>query len=833
MFYQNRFTERAQQALAKAQEAAGSFGHSYIGSEHLLLGLLREGGGPAAKALAAAGVTDEVLVKQIEDLSGRGTPDASAPQGMTPRTKRIIELSIRAAAQMGTGYVGTEHLLLGILNEGQNVALTALANLKVTPQMLVEKLQEALGGAQQGGFAENGAAGAAGNASGDALSQFGRDLTAAAKEGKLDPVIGREKEIQRVIQILSRRTKNNPALIGDPGVGKTAVVEGLAQKIVAGDVPETLKDKRVVSLDLTGMIAGTKYRGEFEERIKKVIEELTAKKDTILFVDEMHMLMGAGAAEGAADAANILKPALSRGEVQVIGATTLDEYRKNIEKDAALERRFQPVQIDEPSPEDAVAILKGLRDRYEAHHRIKIPDEAIDAAVKLSVRYVTGRFLPDKAIDVIDEACSRVRLSTLTAPPDLKQMEDEIAAIAAKKEEAVKGQDYENAAKLRDEEKAKRDALEARKKEWSDEQTKTHGAVTPNDIAAVISGWTGVPVSQLTEDEGQRLLHLEDTLHKRVIGQDEAVTAVAKAIRRGRVGLRDPKRPIGSFLFLGPTGVGKTELSKALAEAMFGDENAMIRIDMSEYMEKHAVSRMIGSPPGYVGYDEGGQLSEKVRRHPYSVVLFDEIEKAHPDVFNILLQILEDGVLTDGQGRHIDFKNTIIIMTSNIGAQKITGKSRKSLGFAEGDASEAERTFEQIKEDVMGELKNAVRPEFLNRIDDIIVFNRLSEEEIAQIADNMLRQVASRMQDMEITMDWTDAAKKHLAKAGFDPVYGARPLRRAVTNEVEDLVAEESLEGKIKSGDHVTLDEADGKLVLHAADAAAQTAAEAPAENND
>ena len=832
MFYQNRFTERAQQALSKAQEAAGSFGHSYIGSEHLLLGLLREGGGPAAKALAAAGVTDEALVKQIEDLSGRGTPDASAPQGMTPRTKRIIELSIRAAAQMGTGYVGTEHLLLGILNEGQNVALTTLANLKVTPQMLVEKLQEALGGAQQGGFAENGAPGAAGSASGDALSQFGRDLTAAAKEGKLDPVIGREKEIQRVIQILSRRTKNNPALIGDPGVGKTAVVEGLAQKIVAGDVPETLKDKRVVSLDLTGMIAGTKYRGEFEERIKKVIEELTAKKDTILFVDEMHMLMGAGAAEGAADAANILKPALSRGEVQVIGATTLDEYRKNIEKDAALERRFQPVQIDEPSPEDAVAILKGLRDRYEAHHRIKIPDEAIDAAVKMSVRYVTGRSLPDKAIDVIDEACSRVRLSTLTAPPDLKALEDEIASIAAKKEEAVKTQDFENAAKLRDEEKAKRDALEARKKEWSDQQTKTHGAITPDDVAAVISGWTGVPVAQMTEDEGQRLLHLEDTLHKRVIGQDEAVTAVAKAIRRGRVGLRDPKRPIGSFLFLGPTGVGKTELSKALAEAMFGDENAMIRIDMSEYMEKHAVSRMIGSPPGYVGYDEGGQLSEKVRRHPYSVVLFDEIEKAHPDVFNILLQILEDGVLTDGQGRHIDFKNTIIIMTSNIGAQKITGKSRKSLGFAEGDASEAERTFEQIKEDVMGELKNAVRPEFLNRIDDIIVFNRLSEDEIAQIADTMLRQVASRMQDMEITMDWTDAAKKHLAKAGFDPVYGARPLRRAVTNEVEDLVAEESLEGKIKSGDHVTLDEADGKLVLHAADAAAQTAAEAPAENN-
>ena len=814
MFYQNRFTERAQQALTKAQEAAASFGHSYIGSEHLLLGLLREEGGPAAKALAACGVTDDALVKQIEELSGRGTPDSTAPQGMTPRTKRIIELSIQSAARMGTNYVGTEHLLLGLLNEGQNVALTALANLKVTPQMVAEKLSEVLGGGQAGESA--GAAGASGK-SGDALEQFGRDLTAAAREGKLDPVIGRSKEIQRVIQILSRRTKNNPALIGDPGVGKTAVVEGLAQKIVAGDVPETLKDKRVVSLDLTGMIAGTKYRGEFEERIKKVIEELTANKDTILFVDEMHMLMGAGAAEGAADAANILKPALSRGEVQVIGATTLDEYRKNIEKDAALERRFQPVQIDEPSPEDAVAILKGLRDRYEAHHRIKIPDEAIDAAVKLSVRYVTGRFLPDKAIDVIDEACSRVRLSTLTAPPDLKQMEDEIAAIAAKKEEAVKGQDYENAAKLRDEEKAKRDALEARKKEWSDEQTKTHGSVTPDDIAAVISGWTGVPVSQLTEDEGQRLLHLEDTLHQRVIGQDEAVTAVAKAIRRGRVGLRDPKRPIGSFLFLGPTGVGKTELSKALAEAMFGDESAMIRIDMSEYMEKHAVSRMIGSPPGYVGYDEGGQLSEKVRRHPYSVVLFDEIEKAHPDVFNILLQILEDGVLTDGQGRHVDFKNTIIIMTSNIGAQKITGNARKSLGFAEGEANTAERTFEQIKEDVLGELKTAVRPEFLNRIDDIIVFNRLSEDEIAQIADGMLRKVAERMQEMGITMDWTDAAKKHLAKAGFDPIYGARPLRRAVTNEVEDLVAEQSLEGKIKSGDHVTLDAEDDKLTLRSA----------------
>lgn len=816
MFQQNRFTERAQSALALAQDAAASFGHSYIGSEHLLLGLLREGGGPAAKALTAVGVTDDALVQEIETLSGRGTPDASAPQGMTPRTKRIIELAIQSAGQMGSGYVGTEHLLLGILREGQNVGLTALANLHVTTSSLAAKLSETLG-AGQDDLQMEGAPASSGKAGGKAIDQFGRDLTQAAREGKLDPVIGRADEIQRVIQILSRRTKNNPALIGDPGVGKTAVVEGLAQKIIAGDVPETLRNKRVVSLDLTGMIAGTKYRGEFEERIKSVIEELTRSHDTILFVDEMHMLMGAGAAEGAADAANILKPALSRGEIQVIGATTLDEYRKNIEKDAALERRFQPVQVGEPSPEDAVAILKGLRDRYEAHHRINIPDEAIDAAVKLSVRYVTGRFLPDKAIDVIDEACSRVRLSTMTAPPDLKELEDEIAAVSAKKEEAVKGQDYENAARLRDEEKQKRDALEARKKEWSDSQTRAHGAVTEADVAAVIAGWTGVPVSRLTEDEGERLLHLEDTLHGRVVGQEEAVTAVAKAIRRGRVGLCDPKRPIGSFLFLGPTGVGKTELCKALAESMFGDENAMIRIDMSEYMEKHAVSRMIGSPPGYVGYDEGGQLSEKVRRHPYSVVLFDEIEKAHPDVFNILLQILEDGVLTDGQGRHVDFKNTIIIMTSNIGAQKITGAGRKSLGFTAGEQTGGAPTFEKIKEEVLGELKNTVRPEFLNRIDDVIVFSRLSEDEIAQIAGSMLAQVAARMQENGIEMDWTDAAKRHLAKAGFDPVYGARPLRRAVTNQVEDLVAESMLKGEIKSGDHVTLDEGDGKLILQAA----------------
>ena len=805
MFYQNRFTERARQALTLAQEAAASFGHSYIGSEHLLLGLLREGGGPAAKALTAAGVTDEALVHQIEELSGRGTPDSTAPQGMTPRTKRIVELSVQSANEMGTGYVGTEHLLLGILREGQNVALTALANLKITPEILVRKLNEALGGAQDGVSGETGAS-AGGADSKDALAQFGRDLTAAAKEGKLDPVIGRSKEIQRVIQILSRRTKNNPALIGDPGVGKTAVVEGLAQKIVSGDVPETLKGKRLISLDLTGMIAGTKYRGEFEERIKKVIEELTAKKDTILFIDEMHMLMGAGAAEGAADAANILKPALSRGEVQVIGATTLDEYRKNIEKDAALERRFQPVQINEPSAEDAVEILKGLRDKYEAHHRIKIPDEAIEAAVKLSVRYVTGRYLPDKAIDVIDEACSRVRLSSLTTPPDLKQLEDEIAAVAAKKEEAVKGQDFENAAKLRDEEKSKREAMEARKKEWADQQTKSHGAVTEDDIAAVISGWTGVPVAQLTEDEGQRLLHLEDTLHQRVIGQSEAVTAVAKAIRRSRVGLRDPKRPIGSFLFLGPTGVGKTELSKALAEAMFGDENALIRIDMSEYMEKHAVSRMIGSPPGYVGYEEAGQLTEKVRRRPYSVVLFDEIEKAHPDVMNILLQILDEGKINDAQGRTVDFSNTVICMTSNAGS---SDQSTSSLGF---NKSEEQRSAEKTRK----ALAQFLRPEFLGRVDEVITFKPLSEETLQGIAALMLDEYKPGMDAKGIAYRYTPAALKALVKKSEGGKFGARDLRRVIRKAVEDPAAEKLIDGTLASGSTLVVDaDENGEIVLN------------------
>lgn len=809
---QNNFTERAAKALTLAQEAAASFGHSYIGSEHLLIGLFREQTGLAAKAMAACGITDQNLIATVEAISGKGQPDASAPQGMTPRTKRIIEISNAAAHQMGTSYVGTEHLLLGILNEGSNVGLQVLAQLHVSPQQLVEALSALMGGGQPQFSSTSGAAPS--QAGGKAIDEYGRDLTQYAKEGKLDPVIGRDTEIQRVVQILSRRTKNNPALIGDPGVGKTAIIEGLAQKIVKGDVPETLLNKRIFSLDLTGMIAGTKYRGEFEERIKSVIEELIQNKDTIVFIDEMHMLMGAGAAEGAADAANILKPALSRGEIQIIGATTLDEYRKNIEKDAALERRFQPVMVNEPSAEDAVSILKGLRDRYEAHHGIKIPDNAIEAAVKLSVRYISGRYLPDKAIDLIDEACSKVKLSSLTAPSDLKALEEEIDKVRAQKEEAINTQDFEAAARLRDTEKQKTEQLEARKRAWSDAQTKSRGTLTEQDIADVIASWTGIPASKLTEDESQRLLRLSDTLHERVIGQDEAVTAVSKAIRRSRVGLRDPKRPVGSFLFLGPTGVGKTELCKALAEAMFGDESAMVRIDMSEYMEKHTVSRLIGSPPGYVGYDEGGQLSEKIRRHPYSVILFDEIEKAHPDVFNVLLQVLEDGVLTDGQGRTVDFKNTIIIMTSNIGAEKITGSSRKSLGFTPGGAASNTQNFEEMKKAVLSELKQYMRPEFLNRIDDIIVFNRLSEAEIAEIADGMLRQVAVRMQESGISLTWTAQCKAHLAKVGFDPVYGARPLRRAITNEVEDLLSESMLRGEIKAGDHVEITEQDGALTI-------------------
>ena len=648
------------------------------------------------------------------------------------------------------------------------------------------------------------------------LSQFGRDLTKLAKDGKIDPVIGRQKEIERVIQILSRRTKNNPCLIGEPGVGKTAIAEGLALKIVSGEVPELLKDKKIYSLDLTGMVAGTKYRGDFEERIKKVIDEVKNAKDVILFIDEVHTLIGAGSAEGAADAANILKPSLARGELQIIGATTIEEYRKHIEKDAALERRFQPVMVDEPSQEEAIEILKGIKDKYEAHHKVKITDEAIESAVKLSTRYIGDRYLPDKAIDLIDEAASRVRLRSYTAPSDLKELEDKKKSVEAEKLSAVNAQEFERAAALRDEERKLDKEIKDKKENWHDMAGKSHDEVTPADIADIVSSWTGVPVTQLSTEESDRLLHMEDELHRRIVGQDEAVEAVSRAIRRGRVGLKDPKKPIGSFIFLGPTGVGKTELCKALAAAMFGDENAMIRLDMSEYMEKHTVSRLIGSPPGYVGYDEGGQLTEKVRRKPYSVVLFDEIEKAHPDVFNMLLQILDDGVLTDGQGRRVDFKNCIIIMTSNVGAKLISQK-QKAFGFAAG-AKELEQNEKEIKDAVMGELRNTFRPEFLNRVDDIIVFQRLTKENIKEIASRLLAVLQKRVEDMGIVVTFSDEAVSKIADAGFDDVYGARPLKRAIQSRIEDALSEEMLKGNVKKGGKYICNVKDDKFVFDKAE---------------
>ena len=791
MAFNNRFTDRASAAIQLAQEAAGRMGHNYVGSEHLLDGLLLEGGGMAAKVLSEAGVTTENIEKQIEKLVGFGAPDPSAPQGLTPRTKRIVELAVAAASQMGHSYVGTEHLLFGLLHEGQNVAITILNNLGVDPRALLNKLAQHMG-ETQGAAGQAGADGpsepAAAGGAGKALAQYGKDLTKAAREGKLDPVIGRQKEIDRVIQILSRRTKNNPALVGDPGVGKTAVAEGLAEKIAAGDVPDNLKDKKLIALDLTGMIAGAKYRGEFEERIKSVLEELQKDKNVILFIDELHMIVGAGAAEGAVDAANILKPALARGDIQIIGATTLDEYRKHIEKDSALERRFQPVTVNEPTPDEAVQILKGLRDRYEAHHGVKISDEAIDAAVKLSVRYVSGRQLPDKAIDLIDEACSRVRMQAMTPPPDLKAIEDQIAALDAQKDEAVRAQDYERAAKLRDEQAAKKAEADKQRKAWEESKATARDTVSEDDIAEVIAGWTGIPAARLTEDEGQRLLHLEDTLHARVIGQDEAVNAVARAIRRGRVGLRDPKRPIGSFIFLGPTGVGKTELCKALAEALFGDENAMLRFDMSEYMEKHSVARMIGSPPGYVGYEEGGVLTEAVRRRPYQVILFDEIEKAHPDIFNVLLQVLDDGRLTDGKGRTVDFKNTIIIMTSNLGSDILA------------NATGADDP-KKVKARVMEIVKASFRPEFINRIDEISLFHRLDKSNIKEIAKIQIAAIEKRLAEKNIKLNVNEAAFIWIVNNGYDPVYGARPLKRLLKNQIENKLALKILDGEISDND--------------------------------
>lgn len=813
MFKFTGFTEKANKSLNAAVKAAEDLGHTYIGSEHILLGLLSDTSTVAGAVLAAHNITYADIEDELKRSIGVGVPTELQPDDFTPRSKNILETSVAFARQMGQQLVGTEHVLLAIAREGSCSATLLLSRAGASMQDIVNDVSKAL----MGGTANAGTDNKDGGKENESmLSQFGRDLTKLAKDGKIDPVIGRQKEIERVIQILSRRTKNNPCLIGEPGVGKTAIAEGLALKIVSGEVPELLKDKKIYSLDLTGMVAGTKYRGDFEERIKKVIDEVKNAKDVILFIDEVHTLIGAGSAEGAADAANILKPSLARGELQIIGATTIEEYRKHIEKDAALERRFQPVMVDEPSQEEAIEILKGIKDKYEAHHKVKITDEAIESAVKLSTRYIGDRYLPDKAIDLIDEAASRVRLRSYTAPSDLKELEDKKKSVEAEKLSAVNAQEFERAAALRDEERKLDKEIKDKKENWHDMAGKSHDEVTPADIADIVSSWTGVPVTQLSTEESDRLLHMEDELHRRIVGQDEAVEAVSRAIRRGRVGLKDPKKPIGSFIFLGPTGVGKTELCKALAAAMFGDENAMIRLDMSEYMEKHTVSRLIGSPPGYVGYDEGGQLTEKVRRKPYSVVLFDEIEKAHPDVFNMLLQILDDGVLTDGQGRRVDFKNCIIIMTSNVGAKLISQK-QKAFGFAAG-AKELEQNEKEIKDAVMGELRNTFRPEFLNRVDDIIVFQRLTKENIKEIASRLLAVLQKRVKDMGIEVTFSDEAVSKIADAGFDDVYGARPLKRAIQSRIEDALSEEMLKGNVKKGGKYICNVKDDKFVFDKAE---------------
>ena len=772
------------------------------------------GGGFAAALLNKSGITAEGVEELIRAQIGCGTPTKLSPDYFTPRAKRAVENAMASCANNGKKYVGTEHLLLGILSDGDNYAIRFLSELGADAAALT---RETLKASDIDGYSGEGKPKTYQKPQDDkvpTLSKYGRELTAEAKKCKLDPVIGREKEIERVIQILCRRTKNNPCLIGEPGVGKTAIAEGLAQKIADGDVPEILEDKRVFALDLTGMVAGTKYRGDFEERIKTAIDEVINAGNIILFIDEVHTIVGAGSAEGSTDAANILKPSLARGEFQLIGATTISEYRKNIEKDPALERRFQPVNVSEPTEEDTVLILKGLKDKYEAHHKVKITDGAIEAAVKLSSRYISDRFLPDKAIDLIDEASSRVRLNVCAAPPELKALEEKIANAEAEKNEAVNSQEFEHAAALRDNEKKLKEEYRELKEKWRDKSGRINGEVTAENIAETVSSWTGIPVSQLTREESERLLHLEDELHASIIGQDEAVTAVSRAIRRGRVGLKDPKRPIGSFIFCGPTGVGKTELCKALAKAMFGSENMMIRLDMSEYMEKHTVSRLVGSPPGYVGFEEGGQLTEKVRRNPYSVVLFDEIEKAHPDVFNVLLQILEDGILTDSQGRRVDFKNTVIIMTSNVGARLITEK-RVAFGFTESGGDSENKN---IKELVTGELKNTFRPEFLNRVDDIIVFSKLDRGQIAQIAVKLLNELAGRLAALGITLKWDDSAVYALADKGFDPIYGARPLRREIQNSIEDGLSEKILDSSVKKGDTVLCEFKNGKFEFNLTD---------------
>ncbi len=800
--YDYNFTPKAREAINLSQQAAQETSCNFVGTEHLLLGLLAEGTSFAAKFLEQIGITEDKVKEKVMQFD---TPTNAPFQGFTPRTTRCLQQSVYEAQKTNSGYIGTEHLLLALCRETDSVAFKILVSLGAPKTLYndvfakVTEYGETTGNSSTQKQSEQAK-------STPTLNQFGRDLTLLAREDKFDPVIGRDDEIARVIQILSRRTKNNPVLLGEPGVGKTAIAEGLAQAIAKGDVPELLKNKRVFSVDLSGMVAGAKYRGEFEERLKKAMEEVTKDGNVILFIDEIHTIIGAGAAEGAIDAANILKPALARGEIQLIGATTINEYRKYIEKDAALERRFQSVMVGEPTIEDTVKILKGLRPKYEAHHGVKISDSALESAAKLSSRYITDRFLPDKAIDLVDEAASRTKLQTFTVSPDMKKAEDKLKSISSEKQEAINSQDFERAASLRDEEKTLKEEYDKMREEWQN----THSSskeITESDIAAIISSWTNIPVDKLKEEESERLRNLENVLHERVIGQNDAVNAISRAIRRGRVGLKDPKRPIGSFIFLGPTGVGKTELSKALAEALFGDENAMIRVDMSEFMEKHSVSKLVGSPPGYVGYDDAGQLTEKVRRKPYSVILFDEIEKAHPDVFNILLQVLEDGILTDSQGRRVDFRNTVIIMTSNVGAGKLT--QAKRVGF--GD----ENTNTEIKKNVMDDLKKTFRPEFLNRLDEIIVFNQLTEDEIKEIAKIMTKSVSERMKDNGIDVSFNDSAITLLSKEGFDPVYGARPLRRAITSKIEDLLAEEMLSGNIEKGDKISISAKGDKFTVN------------------
>ncbi|AJQ91634.1 ATP-dependent Clp protease ATP-binding subunit [Propionibacterium freudenreichii] len=806
-----RFTDRARRVIVLAQDEAKMLNHNYIGTEHILLGLIHEGEGVAAKALEQMGISLEAVREQVIEIIGQGSTPPTGHIPFTPRAKKVLEYSLREALQMNHSYIGTEHILLGLIREGEGVAAQVLIKLGADLNRVRTTVLQLLSGYQEEGGGQPATAGAPEMGPGTstnngALDQFGRNLTQAARDNKLDPVIGRQKEVERVMTVLSRRTKNNPVLIGEPGVGKTAVVEGLAQAIVRGDVPETLRDKQIYTLDLGALVAGSRYRGDFEERFKKVLKEIKTRGDVMLFIDELHTLVGAGAAEGAIDAASILKPMLARGELQTIGATTLDEYRKHIEKDAALERRFQPIQVDEPSVQLTIEILKGLRDRYEAHHRVTITDEALSAGANLADRYIQDRFLPDKAIDLIDEAGARMRIARMTAPPDLREFDDKIAANRAEKEAAIDHQDFEAAAKLRDDERKLTAARAEKETAWREGESDTPAVVGEEEIAEVLSSSTGVPVARLTEEESQRLLNMEDEIHKRYIGQDEAVKAISRSIRRTRAGLKDPNRPSGSFIFAGPSGVGKTELTKALTEFLFGDEDALITLDMSEYSEKHTASRMFGSPPGYVGYEEGGQLTEKVRRKPFSVILFDEIEKAHPDIFNSLLQILDEGRLTDAQGRVVDFKNTVIVMTTNLGSRDIS--RGVNLGFSK--TGDTENSYEQMKSKVSEELKQHFRPEFLNRVDEVVVFHQLSQDDILHIVDLMVGQIENRLGDRDMGIELTPAARELVGKRGFDPVLGARPLRRAIQRDIEDPISEKILYGDLKAGSIVLVDVAEG-----------------------